>query len=118
MFQLYGFSAADAAKKAQKVFLHQTQSCYYLQSRTELRDPQANYNKMSLKQFKENYPNIPLEALANGEGIKSEYIQEMIVGQPAFMAGYDKITAAEDAETLKALMEWSVIGSFFCLSHR
>ena len=27
-----------------------------------------------------------LEALANAEGVKSEYIQEMIVGQPAFMA--------------------------------
>ena len=111
MFQLYGFSAADAAKKAQKVFLHETSLATISKSRTELRDPQANYNKMSLKQFKENYPNIPLEALANGEGIKSEYIQQMIVGQPAFMAGYDKITAAEDAETLKTLMEWSVIGS-------
>ena len=31
---------------------------------------------VKMKQFKENYPNIPLEALANGEGIKSEYIQE------------------------------------------
>ena len=64
---------------------------------------------MTLKQFKEDYPNIPLEALANGEGIKSEYIQEMVVGQPAFLAAYDKITAAEDAETLKAVMEWDVI---------
>ncbi len=48
---------------------------------TELRDPQANYNKMTLAEFKENYPNIPLEALANAEGIKSEYLKEMIVGQ-------------------------------------
>ena len=111
MFQLYGFSAADAAKKAQAVFLHETSLATISKSRTELRDPQANYNKMTLKQFQENYPNIPLEALANGEGIKSEYIQELIVGQPAFMAGYDKITAAEDAETLKALMEWDVIQS-------
>ncbi len=111
MFQLYGFSAADAAKKAQAVFLHETSLATISKSRTELRDPQANYNKMTLKHFQENYPNIPLEALANGEGIKSEYIQELIVGQPAFMAGYDKITAAEDAETLKALMEWDVIQS-------
>ncbi len=111
MFQLYGFSAADAAKKAKAVFLHETSLAAISKSRTELRDPQANYNKMTLKQFQENYPNIPLEALANGEGVKSEYIQEIIVGQPAFMAGYDKITAAEDAETLKALMEWDVIQS-------
>ena len=44
MFQLYGFSAADAAKKAQKVFLHETSLATISKSRTELRDPQANYN--------------------------------------------------------------------------
>ena len=109
MFQLYGFSAADAQKKAEKVFLHETNLALISKSRTELRDPQANYNKMTLKEFKQNYPNIPLETLANAEGIKSEYIQQMVVGQPEFLAGYDKISAAENAEILKALMEWGVI---------
>jgi len=80
-------------------------------SNTELRDPQANYNKMTLKQFKENYPNVQLEQLLNAEGVKSEYIQEMVVGQPAFFAGIDKINAAESAATLKAVMEWGVIQS-------
>ncbi len=111
MFQLYGYSKAEATQKAQAIFLHETSLATISKSRTELRDPQANYNKMTLAQFKENYPNIPLEAMANAEGIKTEYIQEMIVGQPAYLASYDKITAAEDAETLKALMEWSVIRS-------
>ena len=111
MFQLYGFSAADACQYAQAIFLHETSLAFVSKSRTELRDPQANYNKMTLKQFGENYPNIPLEALANGEGIKSENIQELIVGQPAFFAAYDKLSAAENASVLKALMLWSVIRS-------
>ncbi len=111
MFQLYGFSQEDAAKKEQAVFAHETMVALVSKSMTELRDPQANYNKMTLKEFQQNYPNIPLEALCNAEGIKSEYIQEMIVGQPSFMASLDKITAAEDANTLKALMEWDVIMS-------
>ena len=111
MFQLYGFSADEAAKKASAVFLHETTLATFSKSRTELRDPQANYNKMTLAEFKENYPNIPLEALANAEGIKSEYLKEMIVGQPAFFAGYDKVAAAECAGTLKALMEWDIISS-------
>lgn len=85
MFQLYGFSADEAAKKASAVFLHETTLATFSKSRTELRDPQANYNKMTLAEFKENYPNIPLEALANAEGIKSEYLKEMIVGQPALL---------------------------------
>ena len=111
MFQLYGFSADEAAKKASAVFLHETTLATFSKSRTELRDPQANYNKMTLAEFKENYPNIPLEALANAEGIKSEYLKEMIVGQPAFFAGYDKVAAAECPSTLKALMEWDIICS-------
>ncbi len=111
MFQLYGFSAEEAAKKEQAVFQHETMLALISKSMTELRDPQANYNKMTLKEFKEKYPNINLEEMCNAEGVKSEYIQEMIVGQPAFMAGLDKITAAESASTLCALMEWDVITS-------
>ena len=111
MFQLYGFSAEEAAKKEQAVFQHETMLALISKSMTELRDPQANYNKMTLKEFNSNYPNLNLEAMCNAEGIKSEYIQEMIVGQPAFLAGLDKITAAEDAYTLRALMEWDVITS-------
>lgn len=111
MFQLYGFSAKDAAKKQQKVFQHETMVALISKSMTELRNPQANYNKMTLTEFESQYPNINLEELCSARGIKSEYIQEMIVGQPSFMAGLDKITAAEDAEILRALMEWSVINS-------
>ena len=33
----------------------------------------------------------------------------MIVGQPAFFAGIDKLNAAEDVQTLKALILWGVI---------
>lgn len=111
MFQLYGFSANEASKKQQEIFQHETMLALISKSMTELRNPQANYNKMTLKEFQSQYPNINLEELSNAKGIKSEYIQEMIVGQPSFMAGLDKITAAESAETLRALMEWSLINS-------
>ena len=111
MFQLYGFSAEQAQQNAQLIFQHETTLALISKSNTELRDPQANYNKMTLKQFKENYPNVQLEQLLNAEGVKSESIQEMVVGQPAFFAGIDKINAAESAATLKAVMEWGVIQS-------
>ena len=111
MFKLYGFSAEQAEEKAQAVFQHETMLALISKSATELRNPQANYNKMTLKEFQDNYPNLHLEEMCNAEGIKSEFIQDMIVGQPAFMEGLDKITAAESAATLKALMEWDVITS-------
>ena len=109
MFRLYGFSEAQATARANAVFRAETALALVSKSVTELRDPQANYNKMTLKEFQELYPNIPLEKMANAEGVKSAYIQEIVVGQPAFMAGYDKIYAAATADDLRALMEWDVI---------
>jgi putative endopeptidase len=111
MFKLYGFSDAQAVKKGADVFRFETMLALLSKSRTELRNPQANYNKMSLAEFEENYPNIPLRAFAQADGIDLKYIQEMIVGQPAFFAGYDKLAALMTADELKALMEWDVMMS-------
>ena len=109
MFRLFGFTEQQAQQKRDAIFRYETSLALVSKSRTELRDPQANYNKMTLKEFQENYPSIPFVQLANAEGIKTEYIQEMIVGQPSFMAGLDKLYAALTAEDLKAYMQWDVI---------
>lgn len=111
MFSLYGFDEAQAKTKADIIFKTETALALISKSMTELRDPQANYNKMTLKEFKANYPNINLEGMANAEGVKSEYIQTMVVGQPSFLEGYDKLLAAATADDLRALMEWDVIMS-------
>ncbi|MCH4148640.1 MAG: M13 family metallopeptidase [Prevotella sp.] len=109
MFKLYGFSDAEAQKRAADLFRQETLIALISKSATELRDPQANYNKMTLKEFEQDYPNIPLEKLATAEGIKSDYIQEMIVGQPAFMTGLDKMVSLQTVDEIKSLMEWDVI---------
>jgi len=109
MFRLYGFSDAQAQAKRDAIMRYETMLALLSKSRTELRDVEANYNKMTLGEFKTNYPNIPLEQLANAEGIKSEYIQSMVVGQPAFLAGVDKLAATSNADELRARMEWDVI---------
>ena len=109
MFQLFGFTKAQAEAKRDAVFRFETSVALISKSRTELRDPQANYNKMTLKELKALCPNIPFEEMANAEGVKSEYLQEMIVGQPKFMESVDKLLAAMSADDLRAYMEWDVI---------
>lgn len=111
MFRLYGFSAADAARKQAAIFRFETELALLSKSNTELRDPQANYNKMTLKEFEADYPNIPLRKLALADGISEADIQEMVVGQPAFFTGLDKISALLTADDWKAIMEWDVIQS-------
>ena len=109
MFRLYGFSETQAEAKAKAVFRFETMLALVSKSNTELRDPQANYNKMTLKQFEENYPNIPLAALTEAQGVKPEYIQDMNVCQPAFFTGLDRLSSMLTADELKTLMEWDVI---------
>ena len=111
MFGLYGFSQADAERKADAVFRQETLIALISKSATELRDPQANYNKMTLAEFETTYPDIPLAQLAQAEGIKRAYIDTLIVGQPSFMAGLDKLMTLQTADELQALMEWDVIQS-------
>ncbi|MBR3727057.1 MAG: M13 family peptidase, partial [Prevotella sp.] len=108
MFQLFGFTKEQAEAKRDAVFRFETSLALISKSRTELRDPQANYNKMTLAEVKALLPNFPFEQMANAEGIKSEYMQEIIVGQPKFIEGADKLMAAMTADDLRAYMEWDV----------
>ena len=109
MFKLFGFSQAQAEMKSKAIMRYETAIALISKSRTELRDSKANYNKMTLADFKAKYPNIRLEQLVNADGVKSEYIQEMIIGQPTFLAGVDKLTETETADELRARMEWEVM---------
>ena len=109
MFQLFGFSKAQATKKMKNIFALELSLAKISKSRTELRDPQANYNKMTLKEFTAKYPSLKLEQVMNAQGLQSKYMQELVVGQPAFMEGANKIVAAMKPAQYRDVMEWGVI---------
>ncbi len=111
MFQLFGFKKSAAQKKMKNIMNVETALAKVSKSRTELRDPIANYHKMTLNEFNENYPHFQLEKQANASGIKSQYIQEMVVGQPEFMAAADQLYANMKADAYRDVMEWSIISS-------
>ena len=109
MFQLFGFSKSAAEKKMKNVMKVEMALAKASKSRTELRDPIANYNRMTLSDFQAKYPHLQLEKQMNAKGIKSQYIQELIVGQPAFMEVADKLFASMTAAEYRAVMEWGLI---------
>ncbi len=111
MFQLFGFKKGAAQKKMKNIMKVEMALAKVSKSRTELRDPIANYNKMTLKEFDAKYPHFRLEKQMNAKGIKSEYFQEMVVGQPEFMAAADKIFDSMTAAEYRDMMEWGIIGS-------
>ena len=111
MFQLFGFKKGAAEKKMNNIFKVELALAKVSKSRTELRDPIANYNKMTLKEFDSKYPHFQLEKQMNAKGIASQYIQELVVGQPDFMAGADQIFAKITPAEYRDYMEWGIITS-------
>ena len=111
MFQLFGFKKGIAEKKMKNIFKVELALAKVSKSRTELRDPIANYNKMTLKEFDSKYPHFQLEKQMNAKGIASQYIQELVVGQPDFMAGADQIFAKITPAEYRDYMEWGIITS-------
>jgi putative endopeptidase len=109
LFKLFGFAEDAASQKMANIMKVETALAKVSRSRTELRDPQKNYNKMTLADFAKNYPHIQLEKVMNARGIASQYIQDMVVGQPEFMAGADKVIAALTPAEYRDFMEWGVV---------
>ena len=119
MFQLFGFDEQTAQAKRDNIMKIETALARISRSRTELRDPQRNYNKTTLKDFEAQYPHIQLEKVMNAKGIESQYLQQLVVGQPEFLAGADKIIAALTPDEYRDFMEWGqVLGAAGLLSDK
>ena len=109
MFQLYGFKKGVAEKKMKNILKVETALAKASKSRTEMRDPIANYNKMALKELDALCPHLQIERQMNAKGIKSQYIQEVVVGQVEFMKAADKIFETMTAAEYRDVMEWGQI---------
>ena len=113
MFQLFGFSWTEATQKMEAIMRMETQFAVASKSSTELRDVEKNYNKTTLEEFEKAYPSLRFTLLENAEGVETQYLQSLVVGQPEFLAAADKIVAMQTTEELRALMEWDLIQSSF-----
>ena len=109
MFQMYGFNEEIAKKKMESIMSIETALARVSKNRTELRDVEANYNKMTLKDFVKNYPHVRLIQQMDVLGVPREYYEEMVVGQPNFMKGLEEVLANIIPSDYRAYLEWSVI---------
>ena len=109
MFQLFGFKKGAAEKKMKNILKVETALAKVSKSRTELRDPIANYNKMTLKELAAMCPHLQIERQMNAKGIKSQYMQDVVVGQVEFMKAADKLFSTMSAAEYRDMMEWGQI---------
>ena len=102
-----GFGETDAARISDDVMRIETRLAQASKSMTELRDPEANYHKMSYDQLKMDFAGIDWDAYLHIFGISG--LKDVIVGQPEAIHEVEKILAEETPEALQNVYLWHAI---------
>ncbi len=108
LFTLIGSDAVTSAKNAKDILTLETEIAKSQRSAVELRDPQANYNKMSLAEFDKKNPNIGVKNLFEKMGVNADSIN---VGQPGYFAGLNKLLASQPIDIWKTKVMYDYISN-------
>ena len=109
MFTLFGFSEKAAQQKMQNIMKLETTLAKASKAPAELRDPEANYHRMSRADFNGRYPNVKLDRQLAASGIDKKYVEELVVGQPEFMDAANCLIGSLTADEYRDYMEWGQI---------
>ena len=104
MFGLFGFE--DGAARAQTVLRMETRLAKAAYSNVELRDPQRNYNKMSLDELQAIVPQVDWKVYFAALGVE---LDSLSIGQIPHLQEAGRMLADEPLEDLKTLFSWQVI---------
>lgn len=104
MFELFG--QEHAAEKAATVLRLETRLAKAALSNVELRDPVANYNKMSVEELQNLVPEVDWKVYFAGLNIAPDSLS---VGQVRHLQEAGKMLAEESLEDMKTLFTWQVI---------
>ena len=107
MFQLTGDSVDDAKAKADAIMKLETRLALASRTPVELRDPVANYNKMTVADFARETPSVDWKAFAHERGAPA--FSEINVGQPDFFRGLSKAIAETSVADWKTYLKWQIM---------
>ena len=104
MFELFGFDNAEA--RADVVIRLETRLAKAAYTNVELRDPQVNYNMMSLDQLQELVPQLNWKTYFAAFGVS---LDSLSIGQVPHLQEAGRLLADEPLEDIKTLFYWQVI---------
>lgn len=107
MFTIFGFAPEVAKEKMEAVMKIETRIAEKSFSAVQLRDPEANYHKMTIDELKKEYNGIDWDIVFNTIGLVG--VEEVDLNQPAPIHEIEKILAEESVENQKAYLEWQLI---------
>ncbi|WP_317898437.1 M13 family metallopeptidase [Aurantibacillus circumpalustris] len=108
MFVLTGTDAVTANKYGKNILALETEIAKTQRSRVEMRDPQANYNKMSVAALEKLSPNINWKNFLTKLNI---HIDTVNVGQPGYYEGLSKLLVSQPIDIWKTKLKFDYITS-------
>ncbi len=107
MFQLMGFDKAAAEKAMTAVLTIETRLAKASRTQVELRDPHANYNKMTIAELKKQNPSFAWDVFFTDFGLKG--LKEINVGQVAFLKEAVTLIDTMPLKDQIAYLQWKLI---------
>lgn len=110
MFKLMGNDDKTASDNAATVLKMETEFANNSRKLEDLRDPEHNYNKMTVEAFNQITPSVEWGEILNLLGIKNP--DTVIVGQPEFFTGFEKSLKNFSIEDWKTYLRWNLINTY------
>ncbi len=111
LFKLNGETAEAAKTKAKNILALETRLAGSCMSRVEMRDPEASYHKMTIKEANALSPSLNWTAFNIGVGISIPQA-DINIHQPEFFKTLNKELASTDVNILKDYITWNALRSF------
>jgi putative endopeptidase len=109
MLTLAGESQAEAGARAKTILGLETELAKASKSRTDLRDPIANYHKFAVQDLPAKYPALPLKTFLSTAGVGG--VQDVIVGQPEFFAALDELIKGRPLADWRTYLKWHLLSA-------
>jgi putative endopeptidase len=110
MFRLMGEDEKTAAETGRALLAVETGLAAGSRTLERLRDPYANYNKMSMAELARLTPHIDWPTQFQLMGVAA--VDSVIVGQPEFYSRLDSTLTAVPVDTWKQYLRWCLINAF------
>lgn len=110
IFALIGEKQETAANLAKIIFKIETALADSSRKLEDLRDPYANYNKMTISEIQKITPSVNWSEVLKISGANT--VKEIIVGQPEFFKQLEAIQKNFSVNDLKAYLKWHLVNSF------
>jgi putative endopeptidase len=107
MFTMAGWKPAQARDAAKRVLAFETRLAQASMDRTEMRDPNKVYHKMTVAEATALMPRLSFAKYI--EGVQAPRVSAINVESPEFFKAVNELAAAAPLEDWKLYLSWSVI---------